>query len=73
MLGRETPEQWLPPSPTFYASNWRPPSQNTRPDRLELVTKHWLPNSRYVDLLDGHITLANLTGRSDVVNLLIKY
>lgn len=64
---RETSGQWLPPSPTFYTRNWTPiePSQDKR-SALQLFTKHWLPSGKPVVLPDGHVTLANLTGRSYV-------
>lgn len=65
---RETPGQWVSPSPTFHTSNWRStigPNQDEGEDRQpQLITKHWFGHNRYVDLPDGHITLANLTGRS---------
>ena len=58
LLGREISRQWLPPSPTFYTRRSPiEPSQNQHPDRFQLITKHWLPNGRHVDLPDSHITL----------------
>ncbi|KAF8806525.1 hypothetical protein BYT27DRAFT_7191072 [Phlegmacium glaucopus] len=62
---RETPGQWVSPSPTF---SRRPPTgpcqYNCEDRRPHFITKYWLASDRPVDLPDGHKTLANLFGRN---------